>query len=248
MVVHSLLLVAAPLRYNCPAKCDTECIACVQGARDKVRVLRPARSGCLSGGILASGLAHRRLVELLIVIVPLIGLIYGGFKAVSKVRNARRRPGGRGAAARTDATRRPSGRRSCGRCGSTTGPTPAGWTTNRRQQAARLSAHDRYARSVHAAVPPRQAAGGPAASRRRRRSARRQRRRAPVPRRSGGVRDGVRCRGGRSDPQAAKRLLAGRNSSVSHARTARCGSRRTPPRRRRNGNAPSTSPAGNSTA
>ena len=36
--------------------------------------------------------------------------------------------------------------------------------------------------------------------------------------------------------------FSGRNSSVSPARTARCGSRPTPPRRRRNGNAPSTSP------
>ena len=40
-----------------------------------------------------------RLVELLIVIVPVIGLIYGGYKAVSKVRErADDAPHGRGAA------------------------------------------------------------------------------------------------------------------------------------------------------
>jgi hypothetical protein len=50
-----------------------------------------------------------RLVELLIVIVPVVGVLYGGFKAVSKAANAparSRRPMRR---SRSDRTSRPSG-------------------------------------------------------------------------------------------------------------------------------------------
>ena len=118
------------------------------------------------GGV---GLLIVRLVELLIVIVPLIGVLYGGFKAVSKVRErADDAPAVRGAAGRerTNTVGAVAGDRADGE-GARPHGHPLARLRNRRQQAARLSADDRHARSAHPAVPPRQAAGRPAASRRR---------------------------------------------------------------------------------